>query len=169
VEVEEAFHQLGGGSTYLFNEWPLARFLQAAYDARQDPKDWEKRARWLLLENPAERIERSRHEFGSQANLHMCASHLIENRDENPVLDGHRAVVYFSLAKMLTNWELCDHEEALMYMTLVNDASPDRVPDSELRRILGNAERGGFTSTGCDDPSFAPYAHPDCPIAKGAV
>ena len=50
-------------------------------------------------------------------------------------------------------------------MQLVNDASPDAIPDYELRKILTNAERGRFTSCGCDDPVMAPYVHPDCPIA----
>jgi hypothetical protein len=66
----------------------------------------------------------------------------------------------------LTNWRECDHDEALMLMRSVNECSPDRIADTELRRILGNAERGQFTSTGCDDPLFAPYAHPSCPIAN---
>jgi hypothetical protein len=73
--------------------------------------------------------------------------------------------VFFALAKQLTNWEACDHDEALDLMRSVNEASPDSIPDSEVVRILGNAERGRFTSTGCDDPLFAPYADPACPIA----
>jgi hypothetical protein len=49
----------------------------------------------------------------------------------------------------------------------LNASSPDPISDYELKRILGNAERGEYTSTGCDDPLFQPYAHPDCPIANG--
>lgn len=149
-----------------FAEWGRQAWVNDVYaQGLQDPAKWHERARWLMLENPAQkRMDRR----GPSGHLHMCADYLIEHRDDNPVMAGHRATVYFSLAKMLTNWELCDHDEALMYMSLVNDASPDRVPEQELRRILENARRGGFTSTGCDDPTFLPYAHPDCPIAKGA-
>lgn len=146
-------------------EFSLEEFLDEAERELNDPEVWASRARWLLIE-PPERRETAV-EFGEQPNLHMCAEYLLEHAEDNPVVAGHRSVVYFSLAKMLTNWRLCDHEEALMYMRLVNDASPDKVPDEELRRILGNAERGGFTSTGCDDPLFAPYAHPRCKIAQG--
>lgn len=157
-------YQRGDGSV---GEYPLSRFLELAYlgHGRNDPEEWKGRARWLLLE-PPERRE-SATEFGQQPNLHICASHILENAEENPVTIGHRSVVYFCLAKQLTNWQLCDHDEALMYMRLVNEASPDTIPDEELQRILGNAERGGFTSTGCDDPLFAPYAHPSCKIAQG--
>jgi hypothetical protein len=146
-------------------EWPLESFLPDAQRTLNDPEKWRARARWLLIEPPENRERKT--EFGQQPNLHICAEHLIENRDKNPVLAGHRAVVYFSLAKQLTNWQLCDHDEALMYMQLVNEASPDRISDTELRRILGNAERGGFTSTGCSEPGFGPYAHPSCKIARG--
>lgn len=146
-------------------ELSLSEFLDRAEEGRNDPEVWAGRARWLLIE-PPERREAAV-EFGEQPNLHMCAEYLLEHAEDNPVMAGHRSVVYFSLAKQLTNWRLCDHDEALMYMRLVNDVSPDKVPDEELRRILGNAERGGFTSTGCDDPLFAPYAHPNCKIAQG--
>ncbi len=165
VEVEETFESHGGLRTYIFNEWPLHKFLHEAYENLNDPEVWKSRARWLLIE-PPERRE-SATEFGQQPNLHICASHILEHAEDNPVMAGHRSVVYFCLAKQLTNWQLCDHDEALMYMRLVNEASPDRIPDDELQRILGNAERGGFTSTGCDDPLFAPYAHPSCKIAQG--
>ena len=145
-------------------EWPLDVFLTDAYATRNDPEEWRKKAKWLLIAPPDQR-ERST-EFGGQENLHICADWVIEHAEDNPVLEGHRAAVYFSLAKMLTNWKHCDHDEALQFMRSVNEASPDRVPDSELRRILGNVERGEYTSTGCDDPLFAPYAHPDCRIAN---
>jgi hypothetical protein len=141
----------------------LDDFLNLAEHHASDPADWKKKARWLFI-NPPDQRERSA-EFGSQRSLHMCAEYILEHAEDNPVLEGHRAAVYFALAKQLTNWQDVDHDEALMLMRSVNDASPDRIPDSELRRILGNAERGQFTSTGCDDPLVAPYAHPDCPIA----
>lgn len=147
-----------------FSEMTLEGFVNAAEESRNDPEEWRKRARWLLLEPPESREKLA--EFGNQNHLHICAEHILENAEENPVLEGHRAVVYFCLAKQLTNWNQVDHDEALSMMRAVNEASPDKISDTELRRILGNAERGQFTSTGCDDPLFAPYAHPDCPIAN---
>ena len=139
-------------------------FLHVATARRNSPNEWRRKAEWLLISPPDQR-ERSA-EFGTQPRLHICAEHVLEHADTNPVTEGHRAAVYFALAKQLTNWRDCDHDEALMLMRSVNEASPDTISDSELRRILGNAERGQFTSTGCDDPLFAPYAHPDCPIAN---
>lgn len=142
----------------------LTTFLHRALTTRNDPVDWERRARFLLIQPPEQRTSST--EFGEQPRLHICADYVIENADTNPVREGHRAAVFFALAKQLTNWRDCDHDEALMLMQSVNECSPDRVPESELRRILGNAERGQFTSTGCDDPLFVPYAHPNCRIAN---
>lgn len=164
--VVEIGHLIVGGGTIL-DEWPLGRFLHEAELNLNDPEAWRKRAAWLMISPPDQRISEHR-EFGTQSDLHCCAEYVIANRESNPVLEGHRAVVFFNLAKMLSNYEGFDHEEALYLMKLVNDASPDRVDDSELGRILRNAERGRFTSTGCDDPLFQPYADPDCPILKGA-
>jgi hypothetical protein len=152
----------GPGGT--LDEAPLSWFLSRALESRNDPREWERKARWLLITPPEQREAST--EFGQQANLHICADHILETADTNPIREGHRAAVYFALAKQLTNWRECDHDEALMLMRSVNECSPDRIADTELRRILGNAERGQFTSTGCDDPLFAPYAHPSCPIAN---
>jgi hypothetical protein len=167
-DVEDHWHpglQGGAAASWVRGwEYTLDEFLDVAEDSRTDPETWRTRARWLLLSPPEQR--ESKAEFGKQQNLHICAQHIIETADTNPILEGHRAAVYFALAKQLTNWALVDHDEALMMMRSVNEASPDRISDHELRRILGNAERGQFTSTGCDDPLFAPYAHPDCPIAN---
>lgn len=129
------------------------------------PEDWRKRARWLLLEDPSVQRERSGAEFGKQAELHCCAEYIIANAEDNPIVEGHRNAVYFALAKMLTNCALFDHDEAFSLMQEVNDASPDKAPVSELRRILSNAERGRYTSTDCDNPLVIPYADPNCPIA----
>ena len=96
----------------------------------------------------------------------MCAEHVLKHREDNPVVSGHRAVVYFALSKMLANCNQYRSDEALALLGLINDASPDPIHEQELRRIYFNAERGQFTSTGCDDPLFLPYAHPDCPIAN---
>ena len=142
----------------------LHEFVSAAEDTLNDPADWEKRAAWMMLAPPDQREQTST--FGEQRNLHVCAEHIISG-EAGPITEGHRSVVYFSLAKMLTNWEQCDHDEAAEILRSVNeDSYPDNIPDDELMRILGNAERGRFTSTGCDDPLFAPFAHPDCPIAN---
>lgn len=141
----------------------LSRFLEGA-QRKNDPNDWRKRATWLLIDPPEER--ESTREFGKQAHLHMCAEWILDRAESHPVTAGHRSIVYFSLAKMLTNCTLYSHAEALDFLRAINRASPDKVPDYELRRILGNAERGQFTSTGCDDPVFVPYAHPLCKIAN---
>lgn len=142
----------------------LERFVALATANRNDPDDWRKRARWLGIPSPEERQQHGAREFGTSSHLHVCAEHVIANRDSNPVAVGHRAVVYFSLAKMLSNWSEIDSEEALSLMALVNDSSTDPISGHELRRILSNAERGQFTSTGCDDPLFLPYRSPDCKI-----
>jgi len=144
--------------------YPLERFVNDAGQMANDPAEWRKRSAWLLISPPDEDRERS--DFGKQPNLHICGEHILENCEESPVVEGHRAAVYFALSKMLLNWELCDYDEALTYLNIVNDASPDPVSGAELRRILGNAERGEYTSTGCDDPLVVGYAHPDCLIAN---
>lgn len=142
----------------------LAQFLDAAEAGRNDPDEWRKRARWLMISPPEQRERLT--EFGTQPTLHICAEWIVAQRDENPLVEGHRAAVFFALAKMFSNYEGFDHDESLGMMKLVNDSSPDPAPESELRRILHNAERGRFTSTDCDNPLVAPYAHPDCPILK---
>lgn len=146
-----------------YDDLPLDKFLVHARANASDPEDWRRRARWLMIDPPEKR--KSSSTFGEQTTLHMCGDHIIEHAEDNPVLEGHRAVVYFSLAKMLTNCNQYDHDEAFALMQSVNEASPDRISNAELARILSNAERGEFTSTGCDDPLMAPYVHPDCPIA----
>ena len=45
-----------------------------------------------------------------------------------------------------------DDDDALFFLRLLNDASPDPVQDHELVRLVANAHRGRWTSTGCDDP-----------------
>lgn len=142
---------------------PLDVFLAEAEKSRNDPDEWRSKARWLNIEHPGERERVA--EFGTQPTLHMCAEYIVAHRDDNPVVTGHRNAVYFALAKQLTNCSMFDHDEAFEMMNAVNDASPDRVPLSELRRILANAERGQYTSTDCDNPLVAPFTHPDCPIA----
>jgi hypothetical protein len=148
-------------------EMRLHQFLALHEDGSRlnDPKDWHAKARWLLIDPPDQR--ESKATFGEAPQLHSCAEYIIQHREETPVTEGHRNAVFFCLAKCLTNWSECEHDEALEYMQLVNQASPDPVDSRELRRILGNAERGEYTSTGCDDPLVQPFADPTCPIAFG--
>jgi hypothetical protein len=144
--------------------YSLEQFISAAEMSLNDPEDWRKKAKWMMISSPEQREQTVT--FGKQPHLHICAEHIISG-DAGPITYGHRSVVYFSLAKMLTNWEAADHDEVVEILRGVNEASaPDSIPDYELLRIIGNAERGQFTSTGCDDPVFAPYAHPDCPISN---
>lgn len=145
--------------------WTLEKFL--ANVELNDGRDWTKRAEFLQIPAPEERLK-DRQEFGTQETLHMCAEHIIAHREENPILEGHRNVVYFSLAKQLLNYKYFDDDEAWYFLKLVADASPDRTTEHELRRIFNNAKMKGMTSTGCDDPLMSPYVHPDCPIARKA-
>ncbi len=144
----------------------VSDFAAQAWSTRNNPEDWRKRARWLMIAPPERRTNTS--EFGSRTDLHMCAEWIIANRDSNPIVEGTRNAVYFALAKQLSNYEGFDHDEAWSLIKLVNNSSTDPAPEADLLRILRNAETGRFTSTGCDDPLVAPYCHPDCPIAKGA-
>lgn len=148
-------------------EHDLVEFLDLAEDSLNDGEAWMRRAEWLQIPSPDERSQ-YRAEFGTQKTLHMCAEHIIANREQNPVLEGARNVVYFCLSKQLLNYESMDEDEAWYFVKLVNDASPDRLDEHELRRIFNNAAMKGMTSTGCDDPLMANYVHPDCPIASRA-
>jgi hypothetical protein len=149
----------------------LNAFTRAALDDLNAPDVWRKRGRWLMIVPPEQR-EHDHQEFGTGKELHMCAEWIIGNREENPVSEGHRNTVYFNLAKMLSHYEGFDHEEAFDMLRLVRDAADEQgvehSSDGELLRILHNAERGGYTSTGCDDALMLPYTHPNCPIAAKA-
>jgi hypothetical protein len=68
---------------------------------------------------------------------------------------------------MLLNCEQYDTEETVEIVQMYNEASPDEVPRRDVRHIVLNAEKGRFTSTGCDDPLMQPYADPECEIANG--
>lgn len=140
----------------------LEMFLDAAEAGLNDPAEWHKKAQWLLLAPPDQREKTA--EFGKQPTLHCCAQRIIT--EGIPVTEGHRSVVYFSLAKQLLNCEMYSKQETIDLLRTVNEGSaPDDIPDGELRRIIDNADRGQFTSTGCDDPLFIPYADPACPVA----
>ena len=139
-------------------------FVILASESLNDPESWMKRARFVGLEPPEEREHTS--EFGEQAVLHPCAEHIIANRFENPIRAGHRNVVYFNVAKQLLNWKDLDEDEAWGLLCELEGASHDRIPENELRRLFNNAQRGEWTSTGCDDPLMSPYVLPDCPIVR---
>lgn len=146
----------------------LDEFIERASDWRNEPEEWRRRAAWLQVEDPALAEKRSgdKAEFGHGKNLHMCAEYIIANCEDNPVVEGHRNAVFFALAKQLSHYEGFDHDEVWEMLLDVNNHSPDPAPESEIRRILHNAERGRYTSTQCDDPLVAPYCHPACPIAN---
>lgn len=160
-KVVSEFAAPGGVTMY----YTLEGFVTQAEQNLNVPEKWRRRAHLLQVPNPADR-DRANQDFGTQQNLHMCAEWIIEG-NAPPISDGHRNAVFFALARQLSNWALVDSDEALDLLRSVNDEATDKTDDSELRRILGNAERGQYTSTGCDDPLFAPYAHPNCPIAQG--
>jgi len=141
----------------------LETFVSVANYNRQEPRKWRQRAGLLLIEEPKERARRE----GKTPNLHMCAEYIIGRAlsGEAPIGEGHRTAVYFALAKQLRGCSQFTDDEAWDLMVDVNAASPDPMDPREMRRQFINA--AGFTSTGCDDPLVAPFAHPDCPIAKG--
>ena len=139
-------------------------FVDRALLLRNDPESWRKRARFVGLAAPEEREQHS--EFGDQAKLHACAEHIIANRFDNPIREGHRNTVYFNVAKQLLNWRDLDESEAWGLLCELEGASPDRIPENELRRLFENAKRGEWTSTGCDDPLMGPYILDDCPIVR---
>ena len=143
----------------------LEEFVEEATAERNSPDAWRKRARWLQISSPDERA-RERSEFGTQPYLHPCIEHIIASRDENPVTAGHRNVVYFNVAKATLNTSGYDDDDALFFLRLLNDASPDPVQDHELVRLVANAHRGRWTSTGCDDPLMSPYVLDSCPVLK---
>jgi hypothetical protein len=145
-------------------EWPLDVFIADATRTRNDPEDWRKRARWLMLAPPEARASTST--FGGRQQLHECCDYIINRAvsGEYPITEGSRSIVYFSLSKMLLNWSAIDEDDAWETIREANAASPTPLDSRELRRVFDNAARGGFTSTGCDDPVMAEYVHPDCPI-----
>lgn len=146
-------------------EYSLDAFLHDAEPHRSDPEEWIRRARAIGAEPPGRRRESS--EFGTRASLHVCASYMLENKSSNPLTTGHRHVVLFNLAKMLLNCRDYDESDALTILEGFNDAGTAPLGHYELEQIVANAARGGWTSTGCDDPIMAPYVAPDCPIAHG--
>ncbi len=141
----------------------IDQFIEEAWECRNDPAKWHQRAKFLLITPPEQRGERT--EFGTQKTLHICAEHVLSG-DAGIIPYGHQNLTMFMLAKCLTNCEQYDSDEALEIMCNVNDDLFDPgLAHSEVRRIHANAERGQYTSTGCDDPVVIPFTHPDCRIA----
>lgn len=147
----------------------VSHFIEMAYNSRNNVEEWCKRARWLGVPSPEERISSSeRREFGTSPHLHKCAQYVIDGAisGERPIGEGSRNIVYFCLSKQLLNWEQLDTDEAWDILRAVEECSPDRIPQPELQRIFTSALRGRWTSTGCSDPVFAQFADPTCPFIK---
>lgn len=140
----------------------LYDFVEGATTQRASAAEWERRARAVGATPPSPREDS---EFGTRSVLHICAQHMLENRESNPLTTGHRHVVLFNLAKMILNCREYDEAEALSLVEAFNDAGVAPLPRRDLEQMVERAARGGWTSTGCDDPLMAPYVHPDCPIA----
>lgn len=157
---------------YGYYEAHREAFVAEALAKRNDPAEWEAYARRMGVESPEEReLAGDRAEWGQQPNLHICAESILERSWEDPlVFDPPRAgeMVLFHVAKQLLNWRELDEETAWTLLSELNDRCVPPVHPRELRRLFDNALRVQYTSTGCDDPVFEPYAHPDCPIAKAA-
>lgn len=145
------------------NVWNPAAWMDAAETNRCSADQWRERA-ISLGGGPPARKEVS--DFGSRGKVHLCGQYMREHQHDNPLQPGHRAVVLFNLAKMYSNVENFTPEEVLQIVEEFNEAGVEPVPPPEVERFCANAERGEFTSTGCDDPLMADYVHPDCPIAN---
>lgn len=146
---------------------PLRReaWLLAADANRTSAEAWRRRGRAL---GGKPRAEMRSGEFGERNSLHICASHIFENRRDNPLAEGHRATVLFNLAKMYANCIHYSESEAEQFVEAVNQEGTNPIPSREVKRFVHNAYERGFTSTGCDDPLMAPYVSPSCKIAANA-
>lgn len=142
-------------------------FLNAAFDGRNDPADWRRRSQVLGIVSPQAKPDMS--EFGDRTLVHPCAIYIYEHRFDNPIREGNRAKVLFTLAKQLLNWKAITAERALEMMLDVNAAGDPPAPDREVRRIWQSVIDGQYRSTGCDDPLVRDYVRPDCPIRNGAL
>lgn len=144
------------------------QFCMAAWESRNDPDDWQRRAETQGIKAPELRTTSA--DWGEQPVLHVCAEYIIEGAKsgERPIKPGHRHQVLFHLACQLLNYAAFDQEEATELVREVNDASPKPLPENEVQRLLRNAVMGQFTFTGCDDPVMAPYISPNCNIVGGS-
>lgn len=140
-------------------------FLHDAMETRIDPEHWHNLCIIDGIEPPASRADGGE-EWGTRSTPHMCATYMLENKFDNPLVPGHRATVLFNLAKQLANVEGFDEETVINAVEGMNEAGTDPISRREVHRFVANAFRGKWVSTGCDDPVMSPYVHPDCPIAK---
>ncbi len=136
-------------------------FLFEADSLRTSAEAWRRRGRAL---GGKPRAEVRSGEFGTRRALHICANYIFEHRHDNPLVPGHRAVVLFNVAKQLANCVHYSEAESVQFVQAINEAGTDPIPEREVRRFVGNAFSGGFTSTGCDQ--MMAYAAPDCKIAN---
>lgn len=148
---------------------PINYFLDKATRAKADPDVWKKYATKSGGVPPGMRGQDVL--FGERGKVHACADYIVDGAlsGERPIEAGHRAAVYFNLAKMYLNTtEYTDRpEEVLFILEEINQRSPAPVPTHELERFVKNVKRGEWRSTGCDEALMAPYVEPDCPIASG--
>lgn len=142
-----------------------ATWLVTADKQRTSAEAWRRRGKAL---GGRPRSETRSEEFGERRSLHVCAEHIFANRNDNPLVPGHRAAVLFALAKMYSNCALYSEEETIQLVQEVNATGSDPIPEREVRRFVRNAIAGQWTSTGCDDPLVAPYVSPDCKILNAA-
>lgn len=140
------------------------KWVDLAYETRNDPEEWRVRALALGIQPPEERPTSGR-EQGDLGFLHDCCMSIYKNRFENPVVEGHRNAVYFHFTTQLLNYKEMTEPEARELLHELNEAADPPAPEREVDRIFNNARSGGFTGTGCDDPLMAPYVLPTCPIA----
>lgn len=137
-------------------------FISDATERKNNPDEWHKRAKWLLISEPV--IKEPSQD--ARKTLHICAEHIIGRAldGSQPIPEGHRSAIFFALSSQLRQFEGMTDEDALSLLKQVNDVSPDPLDGRELLRIFNNA--GEFRSTRCDDPLVAPFTHPDCPIVR---
>lgn len=147
------------------NAIPRGVAIDAAFASRADADAWRRRASWLGITDPSLAEPAG---DGTTTVLHPCAAKIIAERDTNPIRSGHRNVVMFNLAKQLIAYRDFGDDEALSYLHLVNASAEPPLPHTVIETIFKNAKRGGYRSTGCDDPLMAPYVDPDCPILRKA-
>lgn len=145
----------------------LEAFIECAASARIDVEHWRNLCRIDGIEAPSLKVGSGDDGFGERKSLHVCATYMLQHKDDNPLAPGHRHVVIFNLAKMILNCQDYDTEDAIELVSVYNEAGEHPLSETEVRNTVLNAARGRFTSTGCDDPIMSPYVSPDCGIANG--
>jgi hypothetical protein len=100
-------------------DWTLEMFLHRCARKPSTTRGVAQ-ARSVAAHQPPEERE-SRAEFGTQTHLHMCAEHIISGRGRPDHARATASVVYFSLAKMLTNWEQMRPRRGVDILRSVNE------------------------------------------------